>query len=523
LRPLRYSLFTRDLATKCRVAAIGLFLVASTPVSSTDNTSTIELRIGTAQAGGTYAVVTVPLEAYVARVLTAEALPDSRPAALEALAITIRTYALANLGRHGSDGFDLCDETHCQVMRAATTATERAAAATSGRILIDRGAPASVFYSASCGGRTEVPSAVWPGEPDRPFLPTQDDDACRGAPVWATELASNDLFRSFRAAGFRGDRLRDLKILSRNSSGRVARLRLEGLQPDEISGQDLRVVVGRTLGWQHIKSTAFDLTRTPDGYRLRGHGSGHGVGLCVIGSARRAEAGEKADDILHRYFPGLPIAQPPDAFLASAARKLEASSPADDRARPESPASAARVVSDMLIALPPADEPQRGSIIDLTAEAREELARTLGVAAPALTLRFHSTADSYERATALPWFTSGAVVGGAIHLLPVAALRDRGVLERTIRRELVRVMTAGALSTRPLWVREGAAVYFADQPPTSNAHDRQAAAVSQRVACPEDSDLLRPVSAGALTDAYARARACFERQLAQGRSWREVR
>jgi SpoIID/LytB domain protein len=518
LRPPRPSL-----SRLAKLAAVGLFLVAATPTTRTDNTPLIELRIGTTQGNGTYAVVTVPLEAYVARVLTAEALPDSRPAALEALAITIRTYALANLGRHGSDGFDLCDETHCQVVRTATPATERAAAATSGRILIDGGAPASVFYSASCGGRTEVPSAVWPGEPDRPFLPTQPDDACRGAPVWATELASNDLFRSFRAAGFRGDRLRDMKILGRNSSGRVARLRLEGLEPDEISGQDLRVVVGRTLGWQHIKSTAFDLTRTPAGYRLRGHGSGHGVGLCVIGSARRAEAGEKADDILHRYFPGLPIAAPPDAFLASAARKLDARSAVDSRIRPESPAATPRVVSTMSIALPPADEIQRGSIIDLTAQAREELARTLGVAAPGLNLRFHPTADSYERATALPWFTSGAMVGDAIHLLPVATLRERGVLERTIRRELVRVMTDAALATRPLWVREGAALYFADEQPAANAHGQKATAISQRVACPEDSDLLRPVSAGALTDAYARARACFERQLAQGRSWREVR
>jgi stage II sporulation protein D len=517
------SILGRDLSRLAKVAAVGLFLLAAAPTTRTDNALLIELRIGTAQANGPYAVVTVPLEAYVARVLTAEALPDSRPAALEALAVTIRTYALANLGRHGSEGFDLCDETHCQVMRTATAATERAAAATSGRILIDRGTPASVFYSASCGGRTEVPSAVWPGEPDRPFLPTQQDDACRGAPAWATELASNDLFRSFRAAGFRGDRLRDVKILSRSSSGRVARLRLEGLQPDEISGQDLRVVVGRTLGWQHIKSTAFDLTRTPDGYRLRGHGSGHGVGLCVIGSARRAEAGEKADDILHRYFPGLPIAAPPDAFLASAGRKLEPRSPEDSRVRLESPASLARVVSDMTIALPPGDEAQRGNIIDLTAQAREELARTLGVAVPGLTLRFHPTADSYERATALPWFTSAAVVGGAIHLLPVTTLRERGVLERTIRREVVHVMTAGALSTRPLWVREGAALYFADEAPASNAHDQRASAVLQRVACPEDSDLLRPVSAGALTDAYARARSCFERQLAQGRSWREVR
>jgi stage II sporulation protein D len=83
------------------------------------------------------------METYVARVLAGEALRDSRPAALEALAITLRTFAEANRGRHRADGFDLCDQTHCQVVRTATAATERAAQATAGRLLLLRdGAPA---------------------------------------------------------------------------------------------------------------------------------------------------------------------------------------------------------------------------------------------------------------------------------------------------------------------------------------------------------------------------------------------
>ena len=54
----------------------------------------------------------------------------------------------------------------------------------------------------------------------------------------------------------------------------------------------MRVAVGRTLGWQFIKSTAFELRRTAGEYRFTGHGSGHGVGLCVIGLglARHASA-----------------------------------------------------------------------------------------------------------------------------------------------------------------------------------------------------------------------------------------
>ena len=278
-------------------------LVLATSARTMTDGNPLELKIGVARAGGGYSVTTVPIETYVARVLTGEALPDSQPAALEALAITIRTYALANRSKHAADGFELCDETHCQVMRTTTPATERAAAATAGRVLLDNGAPASIYYSASCGGRTEVPSAVWPGASDPPFLPTQPDDACARTPAWAAELSRVDLQRAFQAGGFRGDRLREMRILEHNASGRVSRLRLEGLQPNEITGQDLRVVVGRTLGWQHIKSTAFELTSAPDGYRFSGHGSGHGVGLCVIGSARLAEVGTSADAILHRVLP----------------------------------------------------------------------------------------------------------------------------------------------------------------------------------------------------------------------------
>src|SRR3981189_2462115 len=46
------------------------------------------LRVGILKPGGGYAVSTMPLETYVARVIAGEALRDSQPAALEALAIT---------------------------------------------------------------------------------------------------------------------------------------------------------------------------------------------------------------------------------------------------------------------------------------------------------------------------------------------------------------------------------------------------------------------------------------------------
>lgn len=281
----------------------------------------INLRIGFARPGGGYAVQTIPLESYIARVLAGEAARDSPAAALEALAITIRTYALGNLSRHRSEGFDLCDETHCQVVRNASPATSRAAQATAGQILTRNGAVASVFYSASCGGRTEIPSNVWPGADDPSYLPTAHDEACERTPQWEVELSPADLLRAFKSAGFRGSRLRDMRIVARNSSGRVARLRLEGLTPSEISGQDLRMIVGRTLGWQHIKSAAFEVRWGSRGYRFEGTGSGHGVGLCVIGSTNLAARGTSAESILQKYFPGTVIATSPSQPASDARRE----------------------------------------------------------------------------------------------------------------------------------------------------------------------------------------------------------
>jgi len=520
-------------------AAVAAGRLSSRPTTPATTSAAPGVRLGVSSAGG-YAIRTVPLDDYVAGVLAGEAARDSSPAALEALAITIRTFALANHGRHGSDGFDLCDQTHCQVFRKATAATERAAAATAGQVLLYNGAPAEVFYSASCGGRTERPSEVWPGATDPPFLPSRKDDGCEGEPVWEADLTASDLLRALRAGGFKGDRLRDMRIAARNESGRATRLRLDGLTPNIISGQDLRTVVGRSLGWQHIKSTSFTLSRSGSSFHFAGHGSGHGVGMCVIGSVKLAARGESARQILARYFPGLTIssnvesrttnAEPRTRNSASGTPNAEsrtpnpvAGTPNPERRTPnpvtpnaERTENAARSTENaerLSVSLPEGDEGERAAIRDLAIRSRDSLAQRLGVQAPAmLALRFHPTVDSYQRATGKPWFTTAATTGTEINFVPLTVLRERGVLERTLRHELVHVLTEPAFLGRPMWVREGAALYFAGE-----------RSESARGRCPADRDFLQPVSPGALSAAYAQALACVAKQLDSGKKWNDVR
>jgi SpoIID/LytB domain protein len=466
------------------------------------------VRIGVLK-GREHVVSTHALEPYVAAVLGGEAAPNTPAAALEALAVAVRTYTVANMGRHRADGFDLCDQTHCQVMRAATAATEAAARATAGQILWRGGAPAAIYYSASCGGHTEKPSAVWPGSEDPPHLPARADDACDGWPAWSAELTRGDVQRALEAGGFRG-RLADLRVVSRNSSGRVAQLAVDGMTPREISGQTLRAVVGNTLGWQRVLSAAFELRRNGDVFRFTGKGWGHGVGMCVIGSMRLAEVGEGSAAILRRYFPGLTIA-PVKALPVQTAAAPTSSAPRPDSQPPvATPRNAAAVVAPSSNVLPEGDGIDR-----LATAARDDLARVLGISAsPPVPVRVHASAAEFELATGAPSYALSAVVGAELHFIPADALRRRGVLDRAVRRAVVRLLTGEALQGRPRWVAEGAASYFADaaggDAPTSGP-------------CPADVELEQPISAGALSDARARARGCFARQIASGRRWQDVK
>lgn len=481
-------------------AAVAADLVKDQPRS----TSNIVIRLGRTLADGGTRVESMNLDDYIAQVLAGEGQPKAADAAQQALAITARTFALANRNRHRSEGFDLCDTTHCQVLRPETLITRRAAESTSGRVLLHQGQPAFVFYSAWCGGKSELASQVWPGAIDYSYEPALHDDACEDEAAWQSDVRVEDIERALRGAGLRGSRLRNLRVLSRNTSERVARIAVEGFTPSDMSGHEFRMAVGRVAGWQSIKSAAFDIDRTSTGYRFKGRGFGHGVGLCVVGAGRRAAQGATADDILKFYFPGLtvgPLTVPSTTVVTTAST---------------APKNGNSGVADVALALPGAEENERQAILSLVRRSRDEIAKVTGAALPSrLRVTVHPSVDSFGRATGQPWWVSGATDGSSIDLLPITILRQQGQLDRTVRHEVTHALLDGALAKRPMWVREGAAAYFARAGATTEK--------PARTGCPTDAELLRPISAGAQREAYARAESCFARAIAEGRRWDQIR
>lgn len=121
----------------------------------------------------------VPLETYLLGVVPAE-MGFAQLEALKAQAVAARTYALANLGRHGK--YDLCNKEHCQVYQGADAEkaiATKAVEATRGLILTYGGRPAEVYFHSTCGGHTEAAEEVLTNTP----LPYLGGVPCRGETV----------------------------------------------------------------------------------------------------------------------------------------------------------------------------------------------------------------------------------------------------------------------------------------------------------------------------------------------------
>ncbi|MBQ3818967.1 SpoIID/LytB domain-containing protein [bacterium] len=112
--------------------------------------------------GGKLTVINdVPMEDYIKGVVPAEMPSSWEPEAHKAQAIAARSYALANLGKRGSYGYDLKDTPEDQAYNGAsaeTQGTNAAVDATKGIVLTYNMKVISAYYSASAGGHTNTNS-----------------------------------------------------------------------------------------------------------------------------------------------------------------------------------------------------------------------------------------------------------------------------------------------------------------------------------------------------------------------------
>ncbi len=295
----------------------------------------------------------LPLEDYVLGVMRAEGTTEAEPESLKALAIAIRTYALKNAGRHAKDGYDFCSTTHCQrfsvgspIVREGSTSQEAlpngrasdmlidAVRATEGQVLLDdRGQVADAYFGASCGGETANIGDLWGVTPPE-YLSGVRDEYCVSGPHahWSDVISRANLLRALQSDTRTdvGNRLDQVFISKRDETGRAEFITLEGERRKTVRGWDFKIIVGRVLGWNVLKSSRFDVAHSGSNFIFRGSGFGHGLGLCQEGAHVMAARGAGYQKILEKYFPGTKVAPRSGDVSLAQPHKVGADPRADD-------------------------------------------------------------------------------------------------------------------------------------------------------------------------------------------------
>jgi stage II sporulation protein D len=286
-----------------------------------------ELRVQRSPAGRLTLVNRVDMESYLLGVVPREIgrVGDDLYEASRAQAVAARTYAVSYLGRRAAQGFDVYATVMDQVYGGVAAEHEpvsRAVRDTRGEILTYRGAPITTYYHSTCAGRTAAIHEVWDSPPVPYLVSVVDTDATGRAYDhfssrfrWTERWTHGELVPILNrtlADSLRGrtiTQIRDMRVLERTTSGRVASLRLETDAGTYMLGRDrVRWILVPNRGGI-LNSSKFDVSLVRQAGRVleivaEGGGWGHGIGMCQVGAMGRAREGQDYRTILSVYYPG---------------------------------------------------------------------------------------------------------------------------------------------------------------------------------------------------------------------------
>jgi stage II sporulation protein D len=239
----------------------------------------------------------VPLEAYTAGVVSAEAGKSHHQEYYKLQAVSCRTYALTNQRKHLPDGYDLCDGVHCQVYhgRNRNDSIRIAVEATRSLVIVDPEIKLihATFHS-NCGGETMNAEDLWSKQ--EPYLRAVRDTFCVGGKHAQWE-------RTFSRAEWLGYFNRRFGFAAADSAQQRMLLEFEPQCRSIYLGNSWPMFPLKEIREDlKLKSTYFAVQSDGDQVRLVGRGFGHAVGLCQEGAMAMAKAGLSYTDILHHYY-----------------------------------------------------------------------------------------------------------------------------------------------------------------------------------------------------------------------------
>jgi stage II sporulation protein D len=238
----------------------------------------------------------VDIDKYLAGVVEAVAGKQVEKEYIKAQSVLSRTYALKNLDRHSEEGYQVCDDTHCQLYYGKSPYQEvflEAILETTGIVVADYNFKliTAAFHSNS-GGQTARASDVW--MTDEVYLQSVVDPYSLHQPhaKWVDTISFEDWKSYLLENGMKSAARVPEEILFVEQMRRKKNFVLD---KDSIRMTKIRADWG-------FHSAFFDMFPEGDSVLVWGKGYGHGVGMSQEGAMKMARDGFNYQDILKFYF-----------------------------------------------------------------------------------------------------------------------------------------------------------------------------------------------------------------------------
>ena len=242
------------------------------------------------------------VENYLPGVVRAEAGKSGPAEYFRAQAVVARTYVYRNIDRHVLDGYNLCDDTHCQVYPGIVTDSTivNSCLTTKDKVIVDRDSILIVSaFHGNCGGLTASSSDVWVAK--YPYLISIKDPWCgySRSSVWKTSVPLSEWNAFLKTKRVEPGQETVLFSPAGSQPTRAIGNNIAGIH---ISREDIRQRF-------NLRSSFYTLTASGDSITIVGRGYGHGVGLCQDGARAMAAAKMKYDQITGFYYPGTAVTE----------------------------------------------------------------------------------------------------------------------------------------------------------------------------------------------------------------------
>lgn len=281
--------------------------------------------------------------------------------AIKAQAVTARSFAYANIGKHSKTyGFDVCNGSDCQVYGGVSSEHDSCRIAckeTEGMVISYEGALAGGYYYANSGGQTLASEDAWVGA--IPYLrPVKDEYSPES--LWTCSYTYDEIISRLDKAEVDIGDVTDISICEKTDYDVVLSVLISGTKGEyklsksqmksffslksqlfdivcgeenaptlykdktiyiiDADGQPIKVNTNELFISDGVAVSTYDNLEKKGLYIenngtvhedqfvvFNGRGSGHGVGMSQTGAKAMADSGKTFEEILKYYYTGIEI------------------------------------------------------------------------------------------------------------------------------------------------------------------------------------------------------------------------